>query len=361
MFVFLGMREEQPRQKPALRTKIVDAIIVNPGTIQPQITGYGKIVSAQPIPLISEVSGILESGNIAFKPGASFKKGDLLAKIDDRQARLSLNSQKSDFLNAMAMVLPELKVDFPDAYPEWQKYFDETTFDTPVKPLPEVKDSKLKLYISRFNIYKLFFAIRQAEIFLEKHYFYAPFNGSIVTTELRKGSSARAGSRLGEIINLDDLEVEIPLPAGEIDQIDSKKTVRLFSRELGQTWQGRIARIGKNINERTQSVPVYIELSNNGTAPPSGVFIDAQLPGQKIENGIMVPRRAIYDDEFVYLIKNKKLHYQKVGIKIVQEETAVITQGLAPGDSLVIELLQGVAPGMRADARLLEAKKEAGL
>ena len=42
---------------------------------------------------------------------------------------------------------------------------------------------------------------------LNKHYFYAPFNGSITAADLRVGSNVRAGSRLGEIINLSNLEL----------------------------------------------------------------------------------------------------------------------------------------------------------
>lgn len=312
-------------------------------------------MSSQPITLSSEVSGEVLPGSVPFQPAQSFKKGDLLLKIDDRQIKLDINSTKSDLLNALASVLPELKLDFPEEYEKYQSYFNSCGFGQKLRDLPETDNQKVKLFLSRFNVYKLYFTVRNLEIRLQKHYFYAPFDGSIVSADLRVGSAARVGSKLGEIINLQDLEVELPVPAIDIQWLDRKKPVRFTSSEIKGEWTGKIKRIGKNIDTRTQAIQVYASVDRgNQNGLYNGVFLRAVIPGTMIQNAVSIPRKAIYEDKNVYLIKNGKLDYRPIDITFEEAESVIATGGIQNGDTLVVEVLQGVANGMPARANIAE-------
>ena len=356
MRILISMKKEPPKRQTEVRPKIVAAEVVALKDIPSQITAYGRLMSAQPIALFSEVSGEILRGTITFQPAQSFKKGNLLLKIDDRQIKLEINTAKSDFLNALATVLPELKVDFPKSYEKYQRYFDRCGFDKELGKLPNTENQKVKLFLSRFNVYKLYFAVRNLEIRLEKHYFYAPFDGSIVSVDLRIGSTARPGSRLGQIINLENLEVELPVPAIDIQWIDKSKPTIFTSSEIAGQWQGKIQRIGRNIEPRTQSLQVFASVDRGGqNGLYNGVFLKAQIPGTVIKNAVSIPRKAIYENTFVYTIKDGKLDYREVDISFKAPESLIATGGLANGDTLVVEMLQGVAPGMPAQPRFSEA------
>lgn len=349
MRTLTSFREEEPKREPVVRPKVVQTKVVQLQDIPAQLEAYGRLKSTQPVVLISEVSGTLMQGSIAFQPGQSFQKGDLLVKVDDRQMRLELNSTKSDLMTALATVLPEINVDFPDEYQEWQDYFNSISFDSKLPALPETSNQKIKLFLARFNVYKLFFAAQNLEIRLEKHFFYAPFDGSILSTNLRVGSTAAPGARLGELINLESLEVEVPIPAKDVKWINMQQPVRLTSNDLGESWNGRINRIGSAIDDRTQSVQAYITITQNGVKRLyDGAFIDALIPGETIANSFAVPRRAIYEERYVYVIKNGKFDYIPVDITFETQNEYIVNGGLASGDTLVVELLQGVAPGMPA-------------
>jgi len=149
MQVLLNLRSATPQRKPQPRPKIVEADIVKLANVSSKIVAYGRLKTAQPVILYSEVSG-------------------------NRQIRLDLNSAKSDFLTALASVLPEFKVDFPEEYEVWQEYFNNCGFDKKIDPLPETENQKIKLYLSRFNVYKLYFQVRNLEIRLSKHFFMPP-------------------------------------------------------------------------------------------------------------------------------------------------------------------------------------------
>ncbi|MDH4032441.1 MAG: HlyD family efflux transporter periplasmic adaptor subunit, partial [candidate division Zixibacteria bacterium] len=220
MMVFLGLRSDPPPREHTPRPKIVQAYLVDIHPVATDITAYGRVVSAQPLELYSEVSGELMSGQVEFQPAQDFSRGDLLLKIDDRQARLRLNSSKSELLSALAMALPEIKTDFGEAWEDWREFFSGCDFDRGLPALPETSSERLKLLLARFNVYKLYYAVRDHEIVLEKHLFYAPFDGSILQVNLRSGSTARSGSLLGSIISLERQEVQVSLPASELGWID---------------------------------------------------------------------------------------------------------------------------------------------
>lgn len=353
MKLLLSSRSDQPRRTPQVRPRVVNVEVVKLGDVPSKIVAFGRLKTAQPVILYSEASGILLAGEVPFQPAQSFRKGDLLLKIDDRQVKLDLNSAKSDFLTALATVLPEIKVDFPEEYEIWQNYFDQVSFDQKLQPLPEAANQKIKLFLSRFNVYKLYFQVRNLEIFINKHIFIAPFAGSIVTTDLRVGSTARPGTKLGEIINLEQMEVEVPVAAEDIQWIDQTTPVVFTSSELSGEWRGKIKRIGKSIDERTQTVPLFMAVNRNGEETLyNGVFLKAEIPGKTIPDAYLIPHRALYNEKYVYMIKKGKLDFREVKVARDQEDTVILKGGITNGDSLVLDVLQGVAPGMPAQARI---------
>jgi len=349
LLFFSSFRQRPPRKETEPPVKIVEVKKVRLEDIPADITAYGRIISAQPVILYSEVTGTLEQGAVPFKPGQMFRKGDLLVKVDTRQIVLDINTTKSDLLTALAGVLPEIKVDFPGEYGVWQDYFNRCTFDRPLPELPRAANQKIKLYLSRFNVYKLYFTIRDLEIMLEKHFFYAPFDGSIAAADLRIGSNVRPGTRIGEIINLEALEAELPVPAEDVRWIDREQPVRLTSAEIAGTWSGRIVRIGTTIDFKTQTVQVYVAVDHRpGDGLYDGVFVKAAVTGRRIPAAAVIPRAALYEEQFVYVIRDGALDYRRVNIARREPDHVIADAGLADDELLVVDMLQGVAPGMRA-------------
>jgi multidrug efflux pump subunit AcrA (membrane-fusion protein) len=349
MLAFSSMKEEPKTQKPKAEPKIVRSIIAEPGKVEANVTAYGRLTSRQPVDLISEVSGTLMEGDIPFQPAQSFEEGDLIAKIDDRQIKLDINSTKSDFLNALANVLPEIKIDFPNEYEKWQNYFNQVNFDEPLPELPKAANEKVKLFLSRYNVYKLYYSVQNLEIRHEKHFFYAPFDGSIVSTALRTGTSVRNGAQLGRILNMEDLELEVSVPVKDIQWINRSKPVKFTSSELTGQWSGNIKRISDKISNNTQTVSAYISL--NGSARGDlldGVFLKADIPGEKIDNAIKLPRKAIYKGNKVFIIEDGQLQEKEVNIIRKEMNHSIINEGISKNDTVVVELMQGVSPGMPA-------------
>ena len=347
-----GFKTPPPKKRPQAAVKTVETQSVTLQDVPAEITAYGRLTSSQPVILYSEVEGTLERGDLDFRPGQSFKSGELLLAIDTRQITLSINAAKSELLTALASVLPEIKIDFPEAFPVWQDYFNSCRFDRNIPELPLAANQKIKLYLSRFNVYRIYFTIRDLEILHEKHFFYAPFKGSIISADLRVGSNARPGTKLGEIINLEELEAAMPVPAEDIRWIDRSRAVTLTSSEIAGSWTGSIRRVGKTIDTRTQTVQIYIAVDDPDSEDLyDGVFLKAAIPGRIIPRAFPVPRKALYEEHYVYLVEEGRLVYRSVQIARREPDYVIVQGGLSDGDLLVVEMLQGVAPGMFARPR----------
>ena len=352
----LKSKDESPKRTQPVRPRQVNARVVALKDIQPHIEAYGTLHSAQRVTLTTEVSGLLLTGDVPFQAAQSFKKGNVLARIDNRQVFMDLNTAKSDFMTAVASVLPELKMDYPAEFEEWQAFFDGCCFTEDFRPLPQTDNQKVRLLLSRFHVFKLYFAVKNLEISLEKHRFIVPFDGSIVSIQVQVGSNVRVGTLLGEVINLESMEVEVPVPAIDIQYIERSKPIRLMSSELAGEWSGRIDRIGRNIDSRTQAVQVFIKIDPSQSKTLfNGIFLKADILARTIENAIVVPRKNIYENQNVYLVRNKKLAYTNVKIGFRETDAVIVTGGLNPGDTLVTDVLQGVAPGMGAEVVLRAA------
>ena len=359
MKILFSFKAEKPKRNSQITPRIVATSVVSLGEVPAKLTTYGTLASSQPVKLISEVSGTLQAGDIAFQPAQSFKRGDLLLKVDNRQINLELNSTKSDLLTALSSLMPEIKVSSPKIFQVWQQYFDSINFDEPIGELPTTQDQRLKALLARYNIFKLYFAVQNLEIRASKHFFYAPFNGSIISTQLRDGSTAAPGSRLGELINLEKLEVEIQVPAKDIGWIHEGSPVILEPEENGIQWIGHIERIGNIIDERSQSVLAYIKLDDTGDVNPlAGVFVKADIEARMIPDAIKVSRRAVYEESYVFLINGGVFEKRPVGVAFDEGDYYIINRGLTASDTLVTELLQGVSAGMPARSRNAFESKE---
>jgi multidrug efflux pump subunit AcrA (membrane-fusion protein) len=84
--------------------------------------------------------------------------------------------------------------------------------------------------------------------------------------------------------------MQVPVP--DLEWIDYNRPVSFQSRELGSGWTGRIKRTGSSLDDRTQTVPVYVGLDKQGRADIiNGLFTDVTIPGKVIENAYTIPHQ----------------------------------------------------------------------
>jgi multidrug efflux pump subunit AcrA (membrane-fusion protein) len=114
--------------------------------IKSGLTYRGRVTAFDNISLSTEVQGKLLQGDVCFKAGESFKKGDVLVKIYNEDIYASLKAGKSSFLQTLSIILPDLKVDYPDEYDKWSSFFNTLDVEKPLPQLPEIHSNQEKVF-----------------------------------------------------------------------------------------------------------------------------------------------------------------------------------------------------------------------
>lgn len=110
-----GTKDAEKSEENTNETKkFVKVQQISNDTVAIIVNGFGRVSSSRNITLTSEVQGVLQTTGFDLKPGQTFTQGQLLFKVNDREAQLALKARKSTYLNLVASALADIKIDFPD-------------------------------------------------------------------------------------------------------------------------------------------------------------------------------------------------------------------------------------------------------
>ncbi len=303
------------------------------------VISSGRVSSKSEVALSAEVSGKILPGNIPFKKGQQFRKGDLLLKIYDIEAGLSLKANKSSFLNILAGFLPDFKISVPENYEEWYKFFEKVDINKDLPDLPEIKSTKEKVFLSAKNILSTYYNIKSAESTFKKYSIYAPFDGAITNVNIEVGGFAGIGTRLGDIINTKELELDVPLKLEDVKWVKIGDKVKVENNQSTASWNGTVIRKSGDLNIQTQSVSVFIKILNNRQTPIyKGQYLKAYFNTLVINNVMEIPRNSVINTNEVFVVKNDMLVKKMINLIKINEKSVFIN-GLNENEMIVVEPL----------------------
>tara|TARA_B110001454_G_scaffold218348_1_gene246057 strand:+ start:987 stop:2141 length:1155 start_codon:yes stop_codon:yes gene_type:complete len=293
-------------------SKFANVQMVSNKTYPVIVSGSGRVMAGTMINISSEVQGLLNSP-ISLKKGTSFKKGDLIFKIRDTDARLMLAARKSNYLSQWTSVLPDLATDHSEQYDKWYDFFNSITVDQPLSEFPKFTTSREKNFIISRKLLAEYLNIKSDEYRLTKYFQVAPFNGSIVEAFIDQGAIVNPGSPVIQIIRDDELEIEIPLAVKHMQKIKIGSPVTLIEDEV--EFMGKVVRIGNFINANTQSVPVYVKPINK-LPLYYGMYVKAKLELSALELVCKIPRTAIFGENKIYMVDiDSTIHSTEINIR----------------------------------------------
>lgn len=340
---FASKKEEPKKMLPSSAERIVKVKPVFYSEIQSGIIAFGRVNTAQSVSLIAEVGGRLLQGTIPLKEATVFNKGDIIYRIDDREARFNLQSQKSEFLNNVASALADIKIDFPDELLKWENFLQQIEINKSLPELPEIKSRKEKTFISNRKLLTQYYTIKSAEERLAKYTFIAPYKGSIAQLNFEEGSIVNPGANIGRIIRTDEMEAEIPVKSENIKWIEIGMPVKLFADNKSMSWDGKIVRISDYVDPNTQSIMVYVKLLPNAQFKLyEGIYLQAEIEGKKLVNTMEIPRKALVNNNQVYVVESNKLKLKPITIHKVNPNS-ILFSGLEEGELVVVESIVNMA------------------
>ena len=340
------VKEEGTKEAVTLYVK-TEKVVYTSNTAK--IVETGRLSSQQTVDLSAEVQGQVLMGDRHLREGTKFKEGDLLLQIFDEEAKNNLKASKSRFMNGIAGILPDIRIDFPDSYQKYQDFFNSIKIDSPLPELPNLDSDKEKVFLASRNVLNDYFNIKSAEIRLSKYKLYAPFDGTFIAVYLEPGSVANPGSRIASMIRTDKLELEVPIRIEDAYWINVNDIVKVSTKDRKLHWNGKVVRKSDFMDPSSQTITIYVALNSFKENPLyQGQYLLAEFASKTIDNSMEIPRNAIFNKDKVFTVEEGKLKENKVDILKANETTALIS-GLPLGADLVIEPLVNGEEGLNAE------------
>jgi membrane fusion protein (multidrug efflux system) len=338
-----GLKKAPERKALEKTYRLVKTMVVQNDTLIKLIAVNGKLIAQEKVEIFPEVTGKLLSSSKAFKVGQQFSKGEVLLAIDGNESLLNLKSQRSAFISALSQVLPDVKIDYPDAFDAWKTFSDQIDPLKPLPSLPEVTDAQLKNFLSGRNLYQQYFAIRSLEDRQSKFTILAPFDGSVSQGLVNAGTVLRAGQKVGEFMKDGVFEFEAAIPGKDAVDINAGDKVSLKIPGSSRPYEGRIIRMASNMDPNNQRVSLYARVE--GSELKEGLYLEGTIEASQINNAIAINHNLVIDDEYVYVVKDTVLAKKPVTVQDKFKENALVT-GLEEGDLLLNQVIQGAYEGM---------------
>jgi multidrug efflux pump subunit AcrA (membrane-fusion protein) len=331
-----------PRRQAEKVVKNVFTKEVINGSYNVQIPSNGILEAYQRIKITSRVQGLMQTINPLFKSGQSYRKGQILVQIASSEFNSNVIAQRASLYNLITSVIPDLQLDFPQAYQSWKTYLKEFDVEKATPPLPDM-DEDVRLFISGRGIISSYYSLQNLEKSLTFYTIRAPFDGVLVAANVTEGSLIRPGQELGDFIAPDHYELKVALPKSYVEKIDVGATVELKSIDTQKKYTGTVSRINAKVNTETQSVEVFIRVSSSELK--EGVYLEALIGALEFNDVVALDRGLLNGDQELYLVEDDKLVLKKVEVAHFTDSHAVV-RGLKDGVVVIAQPIIGAYQGM---------------
>lgn len=257
---------------------------------------------------------------VYVKEGQHVRKGQLLAALDNSTALNSYNAAKATLDQAQ------------DGYNRAKQVHDKGS-------LPEVKWVEVQTQLNQAqSIYEL------ARKNLNDCKLYAPAAGIIGNRAIEVGSSATPFQPVMRLLNLDGLYVKTSIPEGHISQVQVGDSVRVMVNAVSEDTPltGVIEERNVSADALSHSYLVRIRLlqeKQQELLPGMVCRVQIDTPSDTI--GFEIPSRAVQlandGSRFVWVVQDSVAVMRPVHIGDLTRSGVIVTQGLEPGDKVIID------------------------
>ncbi|EDM44970.1 Secretion protein HlyD [unidentified eubacterium SCB49] len=340
-YIIESNNKPKPEVKKIVKTVFVQDVkntevpIVLPAT--------GTLVAKNRLELYAEVEGVFRGSAHDFKSGQKYNRGQLLLSLDATEYYSSVQASKSDFKNLVTSLMPDLRLDYPEAFPVWEQYLNSIDVNKALPALPEMSSEKVGYFITGRGVQAAYYTIKNLEQRLGKYRITAPFTGVLTDAPVTKGTLVRSGQKLGEFIDTSVFEVELSVAKSFSDLVKKGKEVALKVPETETSYLGKITRVNPQVDPTTQTITVFAEVKGEGLK--EGMYLEAMLEANKQKNAINISRKLLVNEDQVYVVKDSVLAL--VTIKPVYfAPDNVVVQGVPDGAKLLSKPVPGAFAGM---------------
>lgn len=291
----------------------VNAIIIKPQLLKEEIPITGITLPDEEVDLSFESSGKITEIN--FEEGTYVKKGQLLAKVNDRPLRAQLQRLVSQ------LKLAEDRVFRQNALLERDAVSKEA-----------YEQVKTELATLNADIDLVEANIQQTEL-------RAPFDGIIGLRQVSVGQFASPSTIVAKLTKVSPLKIEFAIPeryAGDIKP----------GTNLSFTLEGKLSPFHAKVYARESKIDLETHTltmralypNSNGSIMP-GRYASITLTNQEVADALVVPSQAIVPEmgkDKVFRYQNGKAIPVEITTGIRTEKDVQVLNGLSIGDTIIV-------------------------
>lgn len=343
MSLFMSCKEKQAEKKAPLRPVSFQKVRYLGGESSRTFSGTAN--TDKVINLSFRSTGIITEFNL--KIGQTVKKGQLLAKLDNAQARLNYENAISS-LNIAESQMNTTKLSL-----------------NRVRSLYEKGSTSLSVYESAKNSYRTAVASHESAkrtVSIQQNqirygYLYAPVNGVIAQVNVEIDENVSAGQKIAVLNAGVDMEIALGIPENVINRVKENMDVSVNISSLqAKTFTGKISEVSPSIDPKTSTYPVRVKITNPSKEIKSGMAANVTFQfgnKQATEKVLVVSAKAVGEDDkgnFVFVFEetngaNAKVKKQAVVIGALSSEGFEIREGLSFGQKIAVTGLQTLLDG----------------
>jgi membrane fusion protein (multidrug efflux system) len=291
----------------------VSGYIIKPEHFSELVKSSGTLRPDEEVDLAFETSGKIVS--IKFTEGTRVKKGDLLAKINDRPLQAQLEKLLAEQKLTEAKEFRERSLLEKDA-------ISQESYDQIVTEL-QTTQADIDLIQAR---------ISETEL-------RAPFDGIIGLRYLSEGSYASPSIKIAKLIKTSPLKIEFSIPERYAQEIKIGYPVTFVVDGVNSAFQASVYAVDPKIDIDTRTIVLRALYPNSRDELKSGRYASITLRMSQIDNAVSIPTEALIPEmegEKVFVYNAGKASTVKVQTGIRTESRIQIVDGLHFGDTLLI-------------------------
>lgn len=393
--LLVNLKPKAERQAPVATDLLVEAIPVKAESVDMVIEAYGTVQARETLRLVAEVPGRIVKINPVFREGNLVKRGKNILTIDPRAYQLEVERRKVQInqvqadLRRLEQEVRNIKAHFEIAQPDvvlakadflrlktlsGKNVIAQTTLDKAeqkyLSSLERLQTLENQLALTgptreqleaQRDLAKVM--LRQAELDLEKTGIHIPFDGWVKNKSVEVGQHVNPGEHLGTVYRDGAYDVEVRIPVRDLKWLPDllvKSTVSdvdvfFAGQDTSSRWKGRVARVKAQMDEKTRTLPVVVEIDGNSAAGDTptnfnlrpGMFVTVKIQGKRVEKVFALPRYMVHAEDVVYLARGRQLQVRPVTVLRRFKDTAFIAGGLSDGDLVIKTPLSAATDGMR--------------
>ncbi len=367
--LLVATKPDIPPRPKAPDVRIVSSINVVVQTNQPLHKAFGVVDATRTADLRFNISGEVATVHPAMKNGTLVRAGDTLAQLDDELLLLN----KQDIAIQIAAEVDNLK-ELENQLALRQSQFDRVTSMAAASVASERRLDEAKLALSMAKAAmrqsmsrrdQLTVKLKQIERNIADSRLSAPFDGVLSSVTIGEGRVVSSQNVLGLLTDLNSLEVSFIVPSEIYANSRSLvgQTVEVVWTSGGRdvkTVNATIARSEGLIKASEGGGRLYATLPTSLNSPesippqtipphsiPPGAFVEIRYPSMVLEDIIILPDTALYDNDNVFVIENGMAVERAIEVISKTDGQIYVRGDLRDGEQVIITRLPGLGEGVR--------------